>query len=436
MSQLLKTLNERSGAIQEKAQNITSKAEADKRGFTEDERNELRAFNAEIRDINDSIQLESERISNATGRAPVLSSGEARDFSKYSIARAIRCLVSGQAVDGLEGELHQEAQREARAGGITLKGSFAIPAIYTTGKENRDMTVTGTTTVAGDQGGQLVATSLGSFIDLLYSKMVLRGLGAQFLTGLQGNFALPKMLTGTAPTKKAENAALDESSPTVGQITFSPKRVGGFVEYSKQLVMQENGYGIEGIIRNDLATRIALAMELGVINGGGTNEPTGILGTAGIGSVAGGTNGLAPTLDHLIALETAVALLDADVGSMGYLTNVAVRGKLKRTPIEAGTSAERIWGSASNTMLNGYNVAVTNQVPSNLTKGSASGTCSAIIFGNFADLVVAQWGGIDIQVNPYIKDTEGLVRITADAYYDSGIRRAASFAAMKDALTA
>jgi len=298
------------------------------------------------------------------------------------------------------------------------------------------MTVTGTTTVAGDQGGQLVATSLGSFIDLLYSKMVLRGLGAQFLTGLQGNFALPKMLTGTAPTKKAENAALDESSPTVGQITFSPKRVGGFVEYSKQLVMQENGYGIEGIIRNDLATRIALAMELGVINGGGTNEPTGILGTAGIGSVAGGTNGLAPTLDHLIALETAVALLDADVGSMGYLTNVAVRGKLKRTPIEAGTSAERIWGSASNTMLNGYNVAVTNQVPSNLTKGSASGTCSAIIFGNFADLVVAQWGGIDIQVNPYIKDTEGLVRITADAYYDSGIRRAASFAAMKDALTA
>jgi len=390
----------------------------------------------ENRDINDSIQLESERISNATGRAPVLSSGEARDFSKYSIARAIRCLVSGQAVDGLEGELHQEAQREARAGGITLKGSFAIPAIYTTAKENRDMTVTGTTTVAGDQGGQLVATSLGSFIDLLYSKMVLRGLGAQFLTGLQGNFALPKMLTGTAPTKKAENAALDESSPTVGQITFSPKRVGGFVEYSKQLVMQENGYGIEGIIRNDLATRIALAMELGVINGGGTNEPTGILGTAGIGSVAGGTNGLAPTLDHLIALETAVALLDADVGSMGYLTNVAVRGKLKRTPIEAGTSAERIWGSASNTMLNGYNVAVTNQVPSNLTKGSASGTCSAIIFGNFADLVVAQWGGIDIQVNPYIKDTEGLVRITADAYYDSGIRRAASFAAMKDALTA
>lgn len=433
MSQLLKTLNEQSGAKQEKALIITSKAEAEKRGFTEDERNEIRAINAEIRDINDSIQLESERISNATGRAPSLSSGESRDFSKYSLARAIRCLIGGQVVDGIEGELHQEAQREARAGGIALRGSFAIPAVYTTAKENRDMTATGTTTVTGDQGGQLIQTTLGSFIELLYSKMVLRGLGAQFLTGLQGNFALPKMLTGTAPTKKAENAALDESSPTVGQVTFSPKRVGGFVEYSKQLLMQENGYGIENLLRNDLATKIALAMELGVINGGGTNEPTGILNAAA--SVAGGTNGLAPTLDHLIALETAVALLDADVGSMGYLTNVAVRGKLKRTPIESGTSAERIWGSNANAMLNGYNVAITNQVPSNLTKGSSSGVCSAIIFGNFADLVVAQWGGVDIQVNPYIKDTEGLVRITADAYYDSGIRRAASFATMKDALT-
>ena len=433
MSQLLKTLNEQSGAKQEKALTITSKAESEKRGFTEDERTEIRAINAEIRDINDSIQLESERISNATGIRPALSNGEARDFSKYSLARAVRCLISGAPVDGLEGELHQEAQREARAGGIALRGSFAIPAVFTTAKENRDMTATGTTTVTGDQGGQLIQTTLGSFIELLYSKMVLRGLGAQFLTGLQGNFALPKMLTGTTPTKKAENAAFDESSPTVGQVTFSPKRVGGFVEYSKQLLMQENGYGIENLLRNDLATKIALAMELGVINGGGTNEPTGILNAAA--SVAGGTNGLAPTLDHLIALETAVALLDADVGSMGYLTNVAVRGKLKRTPIEAGTSAERIWGANANAMLNGYNVAITNQVPSNLTKGTASGVCSAIIFGNFADLVVAQWGGVDIQVNPYIKDTEGLVRITADAYYDSGIRRAASFATMKDALT-
>ena len=433
MSQLLKTLNEQSGAKQEKALTITSKAESEKRGFTEDERTEIRAINAEIRDINDSIQLESERISNATGIRPALSNGEARDFSKYSLARAVRCLISGAPVDGLEGELHQEAQREARAGGIALRGSFAIPAVFTTAKENRDMTATGTTTVTGDQGGQLIQTTLGSFIELLYSKMVLRGLGAQFLTGLQGNFALPKMLTGTTPTKKAENAAFDESSPTVGQVTFSPKRVGGFVEYSKQLLMQENGYGIENLLRNDLATQIALAMELGVINGGGTNEPTGILNAAA--SVAGGTNGLAPTLDHLIALQTAVALLNADVGSMGYLTNVAVRGKLMRTPIEAGTSAERIWSFNQNNMLAGYNVAITNQVPSNLTKGTASGVCSAIIFGNFADLVVAQWGGVDIQVNPYIKDTEGLVRITADAYYDSGIRRAASFATMKDALT-
>ena len=71
---------------------------------------------------------------------------------------------------------------------------------------------------------------------------------------------------------------------------------------------------------------------------------------------------------------------------------------------------------------------------STLDKGNSSGVCSAILFGNWDDLIVAMWGGLDITVNPYIKDTEGLVRITANAFYDTAIRRAESFAAMKDAL--
>jgi HK97 family phage major capsid protein len=242
------------------------------------------------------------------------------------------------------------------------------------------------------------------------------------------------LLTGTAPAKATENAALGESSPTTGLVNFSPKRAGRFVEYSKQLIAQSS-LSWEPILRNDLSTMLAVLMETAAINGGGSDEPTGILGTSGIGSVAGGTNGLALTRANAIKLKTAVAVANADMGSLGWLTNASVRGKAQETAIDAG-SGLFLWKDDQDDRFMGYNAGVSNAVPSTLTKGTASAICSALIFGNFADSVLAQWGGIDFTVNPYIKDTEGLVRITADCFYDFGVRRAASFAAIKDLLTA
>lgn len=361
------------------------------------------------------------------------SKSEKRDLSSFSLTRAINLLASNQPLNGVELEMHQEAQREAATSGLSLRGGLSIPTVYLN-HGRRDMTATGTTSTTGDQGGSIIATNQGSFIELLYARMVLRDLGAQFLTGMTGNFELPKLLTGSAPVKKGENAAADESSPTTGKISFSPKRLPTYVEVSKQLLAQSST-SVDAILRNDLATALALGMEYGAINGGGTNEPTGILNTSGIGSVVGGTNGAAPTWANLVALETAVATANADLGSLAYLTSPKVRGKLKSTQKLSGTDSAVLW-SNGDAPINGYRAGITTQVPDNLTKGTSSGNASAIIFGNFADLVIAQWGGIDIQVNPYIKDTEGLVRITADVYYDAAIRRTGSFAAMKDALSA
>ncbi len=362
----------------------------------------------------------------------VPSQGQQRDLSSFSLVRAINALSNNQPLTGVELEMHQEAKREAQQSGLALRGGLSLPTVLLNHGQ-RTMSATGQTSVAGDQGGSAIATNLGSFIELLYARMVLRGLGAQFLTGMVGNFSLPKLVTGSAPVKKAENTAADASSPTTGIINFSPKRLPTYIEVSKQLLMQSST-SVDAILRNDLATALALGMELGAINGGGTNEPTGILNVSGIGSVAGGTNGAAPTLAHIIGLETLVATANADIGSLAYLASPKIRGKLKSTQRVSGTDSRMIWDEGS-TPLNGYRAAVTTQMPDNLTKGSSS-IASAILFGNFADLVIAQWGGIDIQVNPYIKDTEGLVRITADVYYDANIRRAGSFAAMKDALSA
>lgn len=124
---------------------------------------------------------------------------------------------------------------------------------------------------------------------------------------------------------------------------------------------------------------------------------------------------------------------NADIGSLAYVTNAKVRGKLKGTE-KASSTGMFVWGDNS-TPLNGYNAVVTNQVSSALTKGSSSGVCSAIFFGNWADLVIGMWGGLDLLVDPYTASTTGSVRVVAMQDIDIAVRHPESFAAMLDALT-
>ncbi|MFM6052928.1 MAG: phage major capsid protein, partial [Sphaerospermopsis kisseleviana] len=133
-------------------------------------------------------------------------------------------------------------------------------------------------------------------------------------------------------------------------------------------------------------------------------QPTGILNQANVPTVALGTNGAAPTWASIVQMETELAQDNADVGSLGYLTNAKVRGKLKTTvknPV--GTDSDWIWENGTDPvigMLNGYMAGVSNQVPSNLTKGTGT-NLSAIIFGNFADILIGEWGVLEILPNPY-----------------------------------
>ena len=98
--------------------------------------------------------------------------------------------------------------------------------------------------------------------------------------------------------------------------------------------------------------------------------------------------------------------------------------------------ARRVPVGASDTPLNGYAAAVTNSVPSNGTVGTSSGVCSDIIFGNFSDLIIGMWGGLDLMVDPYSKSTTGAVRVVVMQDCDVAVRHPESFAAKQDCLTA
>jgi HK97 family phage major capsid protein len=353
-----------------------------------------------------------------------------REVQQYSFCRAI--LAAAEKNWDLA-PFEYEASKAAAVKMNRQPNGFFVPYDVMT----RDLTV-GTDSA----GGYLVATDLlgGSFIDLLRNAMMTVQLGATVMTGLVGDVAIPKQSGGATAYWVAEAGAPTESQQTMAQVQLAPKTVGAYTDYTRKLLLQSS-IDVEQFVRRDLATVIGLAVDLAAINGSGSsNQPLGILNTSGIGAVAGGTNGATPDWSDIVDLETQVSIDNAAVGQLAYLTNSKVRGKLK-TVEKASNTAQFIFETPAKAedgygFLNGYRCGISNQVPSDLDKGTSTGVCSAIIFGNWNDLLIGHWSSIDILVDPYTHSTSGTVRIVAMQDVDVGVRHAESFSAMKDALTA
>ena len=437
----LKLLQETRGGLVKQARELIDAATAENRGLNADEQAKLATIEGEIDGLGATIDAEIRQLSREANKAPDLSKQEQRDINRFSLGKIVRHLdkvFRGQptTIDGIEAEMVQMGEAEARSSGLNA-GGLALPSLLLkpTLERRANLSVTGGTT---DQyGGTLVATEKRGIFGDFYNSSVLEQSGATVLTGLVNNLDLPNYTKGSAPAKKTENEAAGDVAGTFASLSLSPNRLAGYAVVSDQLLAQtpEN---IELIVGGEIRNHMNSVKEVAFFHGGGTNEPVGIAATSGIGSVAGGTNGLAPTWAHIVDLETEVANDNADQGALRYFTNSKVRGKLKKTVVASGTDASMIWDRRTpEAPLNGYAASVTNAVSSALTKGSSSGVCSAIFYGNPGDFYVGYWGGIMLEMVRDSTDAKaGQRHLVANTYYDAGLRRAQSFSAMLDALTA
>jgi len=355
-----------------------------------------------------------------------------KEAQRFSFLRALNALANPGDRKAQEAARFERECSDAYAGiaGRAAQG-FYVPLEV----QQRDLNVT-----TGSAGGNTVATNLlaENFIDLLRNRMLVMKMGAQLLSGLTGNIAIPRQTGGATAYWVAESGAPTESQQAFDQVSMTPKTVGAFTDISRKLLLQSS-IDVEAFVRRDLATVLALELDRAAINGSGaSNQPTGILATSGIGDVAGGTNGLAPTWAHIVELWSDVAVANADFGQTGILTNAKVVGKLMTTLKSAGVAGyivENFPDANGFTSASGLRLGCSNQVPSNLTKGSASGICSALIQGNWNDLIIGNWGTLDLMVDPYTGSTSGTVRVVALQDADIAVRHPESFSAMKDALT-
>ena len=358
------------------------------------------------RQILDLISKRSEQ-SNTPIRSTDMSTNEvgleAKEVKRFSFIRALHALANpadrqAQEAASFEREVSEEASKRY---GKPANG-FLVPNEVL----KRDLTV-GTATA----GGNLVATDLlaGSFIDILRNRMAIMQAGTTVLSGLTGNISIPRQTAASTAYWVGEGSAPTESQQAFDQVNMSPKTLGGFTDFSRKTLLQAS-IDVEQFVRNDLAKVLALELDrAGIYGSGSSNQPTGLTETTGIGTQTITTYG---TFAEYIGMETDVASANADAGALKYIVNAAARGALKSTE-KASNTAQFVWEGNE---INGYPALVSNQLANN-----------DVLFGDFSQLVMGTWSGVDLTVDPYAGATSGNVRVIALQDVDFAVKQPGAF---------
>lgn len=395
-----------------------------KEGATADE---IRSATELVERLTD--ELNAINVAEAAERAAVAARAdqnnpEIRDIARrFSMAKFIRELSgeNGIQLTGLEAEVARMGQEEAERNNVKLQGS-AIPMSILNARA-----FGGNNATTPADGGYLIASEL-QYQEALRKRLILTQAGATYVGGLVGNITLIEG-SGVSVSWENENDEVADTKKQFSTRNASPKRCAISVPVSKQLALQSS-FDVDQLILNDIYAAHAEAIENAALNGTGTKQPTGLINTSGIETIALGDNGSVPTFASMVALETAISLNNADLGRMAYITNPKIRGLFKTT-LKANNVSGFIW---ERNEVNGYQAYTSNLVPSNLTKGSASEKCSAILFGDWSKLWILSWGGLDLVVDPYTMKKLGAYEVTLNAYHDIHVRRKEAFAMIKDAL--
>lgn len=345
------------------------------------------------------------------------------EIKRYSLSRAVAAAATGKW-DSAAFEL--ECSRAVEK----LTGQTAAGFLLPNDLFQRDLVA-----LTGSSAGNLVPTEFRGdmYVDVLRNNLVATQLGVRILSGLTGNVDIPRKLTAATIGTTTEVGSATQSDITTAKLTLTPKRMTAYTVVSLQ-ALQQSGLALDPILRDDLLSGVAVQIENGFINGTGTApQMMGLRYATGLGTVAAGANGGTVAWGNVVGLESAVANANAEPDRYsGYLTNTKQRGNLKQ--VQKGTNLPFIWDNGD-FPVNGYRAAITNNVPSNLTKGTATTVCSAAFFGSdWSMAVIGLFGAPDVTVDPYTKADTGEVKITINAFADSGLRQPSAFAKCEDLL--
>lgn len=417
-------IKDKKNQLKKRAQEIIDTCKREVRDMTEDETSEIDSIKEQIKDLNQQLTeleekiknlrfddedekvdepIEDEPTENETENEPSVCNEPDDEDNKedktnkrnmkkrFSLVRSIRNIVNNSAMNDVDAAVIAEGNKEARKAGINFQGQIQLPS------QRAAVTVTA-------EGEDVVATDLFDILKPLRAKNVLSQAGAKFMSGLVGNVQVPVM-TKSNVTWEGETAAAKDGAGTFSHVTLSPKRLTAFVDISKQMIAQDS-VDVESAIREDLVNAINSKLEETVLGAtaGSATQPAGIFATIKPTAVA----------DFAALVNKESDVEDANViGECKYILSNKAKAALRS--MSKGTKSTQLVyenGSVDGTVaLNTSNVAGKNYV-----------------FGDFSNLAIGTWGGVDLTVDPYTKAADGMIRIVVNMYVDAQVLRAAAFA--------
>lgn len=312
---------------------------------------------------------------------------------RFSLLKAIRNVAENRQLDNVTAAVCNEGMKEMRAAGLNTVGQIYIPTMETRAAVS-----------VASEGVDVVATDLYDIIEPLRTKNVLVQAGAKFYTGLTNNAQIPVM-TGSNVNWAGENVAATDGNVAFKNVTLTPKRLTAYVDISKMLLAQDS-VGVENAIRQDLINAINSKLESTILGKGAKSATT----------PAGIFNGKTPTkvtdFEGLVGLEAAVE--EANVlGGISYIASPSARASFRNMMKGSRGTAQLAYVDGT---LDGTPVYSTSNVEA-----------KTFVVGDFSNLAIGSWGGLDIVVDNYTQAVNGMIRLVVNAYFDAALIRPEAF---------
>lgn len=314
-------------------------------------------------------------------------------MSKFSLIKAINDVVNNRNINEDALNVIEMGATEMRKSGLSYSGQIQLPV-----EERAAATDDAIVATVQTQGQEIVETEKLNILAPLYGKSILSEVGATFLTGLVGNISIPRY-SGSTVGWKGEMVGADNGEGAFDTVELSPKRLTAYIDISKQFLVQDS-VGAEEMLRADIVNALMSKLEQTIFGDeqGSTTKPAGIFYGA----------------EELNPSYAAVCEAEADVtdftGDKRFVMSPSMRAQFKQTTISGEQTDLRLLMEGNE--VNGYPVSASSNV---LKEGWA--------FGDFRELVVAQWGAIDIVVDPYTLATKNAIRLVINAFFDAAVRR-------------
>lgn len=382
------TLTDKKEQLKIKAESLLSEAKKESRKLTVDEESEYNDLCKQIADVDNELRDLNNKLNNKETKTTMKEN--------FSLLKAVRAIANNQTLDERSQEVVNAGIAEMRKSGQSYSGQIVLPV------EERATVVAGTAI----NGQEAVAEDKLNILAPLRDALVLSAAGANFMTGLVGNVSIPTY-SGSTVGWAGEVDAASDGAGTFGEVELSPKRLTAYVDISKQFLIQDS-VSAEALLRKDIVDALSNKLEstiLGAVEGDAT-KPAGLF--AGVTA-----DTAAITFADILKMEQTLEEKNVG-GNIKFIASPAAKAVLRTTAVGGTKSDLRM-------LMDGNEI---DGIPTLVTNGMTS---KGLILGNFNDLVIGQWGGIDLTVDPYTQAANGKIRLVVNAYFDAKPQRADSF---------